>query len=83
MAATLTERIAARVLAQSSAPQSQLNRAVFLGVRNEVQRALDDGWSVLAVYRTLHADGRIAFSYQAFRRYVNTLIARKPNVPKR
>lgn len=82
MAATLTERIAARVLAQSSAPKSQLNRAVFLGVRSDVQRALDDGWSVLAVYRVLHEDGRIAFSYQAFRRYVNTLIARKPNMPQ-
>lgn len=79
---TLTERIAARVLAQSTAPQSQLNRAVFLGVRNEVQRALDDGWSVLAVYRVLHEDGRIVFSYQAFRRYVSTLIVRKATMSR-
>jgi hypothetical protein len=79
---TLTERIAARVLAQSTAPQSQLNRAVFLGVRNEVQRALDDGWSVLAVYRVLHEDGRVAFSYQAFRRYVSTLIVRKATMSR-
>jgi hypothetical protein len=79
---TLTERIAARVLAQSTAPQSQLNRAVFLGMRNEVQRALDDGWSVLAVYRVLHEDGRVGFSYQAFRRYVNTLIVHKANISR-
>jgi hypothetical protein len=77
MAKSLTERIAARVMAQQSPPRSQLNRAVFLGLRDDVRQALDDGWSVLAVYRVLLDDGRIEFSYQAFRRYVNSLIGQE------
>lgn len=69
---TLSERIAERVQA-SSASTAHANRAVVVALRQEIQQALNDGWSVLAVYRTLHDEGRVAFSYQAFRRYVNQI----------
>ncbi|WP_302848337.1 TraK family protein [Methylomonas sp. LWB] len=66
------------------------NRAIFLTLRAEIKEALDDGWAVVQIYRTLHEEGKIDFSYQAFRLYVNKLILnpgqthRKPkdNKPK-
>lgn len=69
---TLSERIAERAREKSPcAPHS--NRAIILALRNDIQQALDDGWSVLAVYDTLYDEGRVTFSYQAFRRYVNRI----------
>ena len=69
---TLSERIAERACEKSPcAPHS--NRAIILALRNDIQQALDDGWSVLAVYDTLYDEGRVTFSYQAFRRYVNQI----------
>lgn len=69
---TLSERIADRVKNKTTA-SPHANRAVVLALRNDIQLALDDGWSVLAIYRALSDEGRIAFSYQAFRRYVNQI----------
>ena len=56
----------------------------------EVKEALDEGWTVVQIYRVLQAEGRVKFSYQSFRLYVNKLILnpgqthRKPkdNKPK-
>lgn len=68
----LTEQIAERARVKSpSAPHA--NRATVLALRDQIQQALDDRWSVLAIYQTLHEDGHVAFSYQAFRRYVNQI----------
>lgn len=79
---TLSERIAERARMKSaSAPRS--NRAIILALRNDIQQALDDGWSVLAVYQTLYDEGRVTFSYQAFRRYVNQIHLGKPSAEKR
>ena len=72
-AQTLSERIAARMLANPDCPAQHANRARFLVVRGQVQSALDDGWSVLAIYKTLYRDGAVQCSYQAFRRYVKEL----------
>ena len=46
----------------------------FLALRGEVKQAIDDGWPVKTIWETLHDEGRVAFSYQAFRGYVNRLI---------
>lgn len=76
---SLSQRIAAQVLAEATGPSGAVNRATFLGVQTEVQRAIEEGWSVLAIHRTLQEAGVITFGYQAFRRYVKTLILeRKP-----
>ncbi len=48
-----------------------------------VQQALDDGWSVLAVHQTLYGEGRVTFSYQAFRRHVNQIHLGKPSTEQR
>lgn len=77
----LSERIAERVRGKAAcAPHS--NRAVILALRTDIQQAFDDGWSVLAVYQTLHDEGRVTFSYQAFRRHVNRLLLGKPEAKK-
>lgn len=70
---TLSERIAKGVKGQ--APHS--NRAIVLALREEIQQALDDGWSILAMYQTLYEEGTLTFSYQAFRRHVNRIFVRK------
>lgn len=70
---TLSERIAEGVKGQ--APHS--NRAIVLGLREEIQESLDDGWSILAMYQTLYEEGTLTFSYQAFRRHVNRIFVRK------
>lgn len=86
---SLSDRIAKRARDKPrSAPRS--NRAVVLALRNDIQCALNDGWSVLAIYQTLADEGRVTFSYQAFRRYVNQIhlgrakeTGYKPSTPRR
>jgi len=71
---SLSLRIAARAITECGYLHGRTNRAVFLGIRDGVQKALDDGWSVLAIYNVLHDEGTVLFGYQAFRRYVNELL---------
>lgn len=75
---SLGERICKRILSDPSAPKSQKNRAAFLAYRDEIEAALADGWSILAVWRMMSDDGRITFTYQSFRKYVNRLIYKRP-----
>ena len=73
MAKSLSARIAERVARKKPAGNVR-NRAAFLALRGEVKQAIDDGWPVKTIWETLHDEGRVAFSYQAFRGYVNRLI---------
>jgi len=73
MAKNLSARIAERAAKKKRSRNAQ-NRAAFLAVRSEVMQALDDGWPVKTIWETLHEEKKIAFSYQAFRGYVNRLI---------
>lgn len=77
---SLSQRIAARTIAEPGKSSGRSNRAVFLGIQKEIQRAIEDGWSVLAIYKTLHDEGVICFGYQAFRRYVNALVFKKKDI---
>jgi CRISPR/Cas system-associated endonuclease Cas3-HD len=73
MMKSLSERIGERVRKTSPcAPHA--NRAIVLALRRDIRTALEDGWSVLAIYQTLHDEGKVSFSYQAFRRHVNRII---------
>ncbi|MGF6776035.1 TraK family protein [Paraburkholderia sp. GAS334] len=71
---SLSQRIAARAIAAPGRSPGPANRAAFLSVRDDVQRAIDDGWSVLAIYKALRDEGAVSFGYQAFRRYVRALV---------
>ncbi|MGR9117148.1 MAG: TraK family protein [Gammaproteobacteria bacterium] len=67
------ERLAKWVL-QNKKNARGYNRALFMSLRDEIKQALDDGWTVAQIYRLLHEEGKVPFSYQAFRLYVNKLI---------
>jgi Family of unknown function (DUF5338) len=73
MAKRLSVRIAERT-GRKTASRNGTNRAAFLAVRTDVKQALDDGWPVKAIWETLHEEGKIAFSYAAFCRYVKRLV---------
>jgi hypothetical protein len=77
MAKSLSARIAERVVRKKPAGNVR-NRAAFLALRGEVKQAIDDGWPVKTIWETLHDEGGVAFSYQAFRGYVNRLILSPP-----
>ena len=77
MAKSLSARIAERVARKKPAGNVR-NRAAFLALRGEVKQAIDDGWPVKTIWETLHGEGKVDFSYQAFRGYVNRLILSPP-----
>jgi Family of unknown function (DUF5338) len=77
MAKSLSVRIAERA-ARGKPSRSAQNRAVFLAMRGDVQQALNDGWPVKTIWETLHEEGKVTFSYQAFRGYVNRLVLALP-----
>jgi hypothetical protein len=77
MEKSLSERIADRVLKQKSSAGDQ-NRAVFLALRDEIQKAINDGWTVMVIWKTLRTEGKVDFSYQAFRTYVKSLTTPRP-----
>jgi Family of unknown function (DUF5338) len=71
MAKSLSARIAQRKV---QGARNGKNRAAFLAVRDQVRRALDDGWSIFSIWETLHDEGKVAFSYESFRRFVNRFL---------
>ena len=77
MAKSLSARIAERIARKKPAGNVR-NRAAFLALRSEVKQAIDDGWPVKTIWETLHDEEKVAFSYQAFRGYVNRLILSPP-----
>jgi len=77
MANSLSERIAARAAKQNPSRSAQ-NRATFLALRADIKQAMEDGWPVKTVWETLQDEGKVSFSYQAFRGYVNRLILTSP-----
>lgn len=73
MAKNLSERIAER-MSKKKATESAQNRGAFLALKGEIIQAIDDRWPVKHIWETLHEEGRVTFSYQAFRNYVHSLI---------
>jgi len=71
--ASLTTRISDR-LNRKTGKSSALNRVVMLQLAVEVNEAIESGWSVLTIYKVLYEEGKVTFTYQTFRRYVNKLI---------
>jgi len=69
----LVELLAERE-AQRESKKGRSNRVIFFALQAEVKEALDAGWTVMQIYQALQTEGRIKFSYQSFRLYVNKLI---------
>jgi hypothetical protein len=81
MTKKLSERIAERATAKAQGRNAK-NKAQFLSVRNEVEEALGENWTVKDIWETLHEEGAISFSYEAFRKHVNAWKNHKPEPQK-
>lgn len=78
MSESLSSRVARFVQTQPKR-RSGRARAAVVALREEIQKALADGWSVMAIWRTLHAEGSVQVGYHAFRRYVAELLRTRPD----
>jgi hypothetical protein len=77
---TLSERIAARAVEKKPLlSNKKQNRAIFLALRPEIIKALNDGWPVKDIWETLRAEGKVAFCYSAFCGYTKKLIRTSPD----
>lgn len=74
---SLSERIAESAI-RNGAKRNDRNRAAFILVRREAIKALEDGYSLLAIWETLHDEKRIPYTYQTFRRYARFLLPNRP-----
>tara|TARA_Y100001956_G_scaffold80912_1_gene97076 strand:+ start:8678 stop:9013 length:336 start_codon:yes stop_codon:yes gene_type:complete len=76
MAKKLSERIRENI-ANKRPNKRAKNLSAFLANKEEIEAALEDKWSVKVIWETLHDEGRIGISYQAFNNYVNRHIKNK------
>ncbi|MBA4143578.1 MAG: TraK family protein [Nitrosospira sp.] len=72
----LSHRISERVRDNRSSRNAR-NLAAFLAQRDEISRALEDGWTVYQIWETLHAEQKIAASYNTFCNQVKRLILKR------
>ncbi|GEM_PF-1675921 len=66
----LSQRMAENAVKKNKS-NARFNLAMFLLLRDEINEALDDGWSVKYVWEVLSEEGKISFSYQTFLNFVN------------
>ena len=74
MSKKLTELIALAEMQRRQQGTGIKNRSAFLALRNDIKEAILDGWALKQIYRTLHTQQKISFSYQTFVNYANELI---------
>ena len=74
MSKKLTELIAEEETKRKQKGTGVKNRVVFLALREDIKEAMKDGWALKQIYRTLHTQKNITFSYQTFVNYANDLI---------
>ena len=79
MAKNLSERIAERVK-KDPGKSKRSNRMIFVALRGEIEKALNDGWTVKVIWETLREEEKVTFSYQAFNRYVKQMIKNQPPI---
>ena len=74
MSKKLTKLIAEAELKRTQQVAGIKNRSAFLSLREDIKEAMGDGWALKQIYRTLHTQNKITFSYQTFVNYANALI---------
>ena len=62
MGNSLSERIAAKQTNRKCSDKS-VNKAAFLALKQDIDAALTDGWSIKLVWESLIEEGKISFSY--------------------
>jgi Family of unknown function (DUF5338) len=65
MSKSLSSRIAT-FMEKQPARRSGKTRASVIALREEIQKALNDAWSVKAIWQTLRAEGSVQVGYHAF-----------------
>ncbi len=73
MAKSLEERVAERI-SREGPVNRRSQRAAFLALKDEIGRAINAGWPVKDIWKTLHGEDKIQVTYQAFVKYVNRFI---------
>jgi len=73
MAKSLSLRIRERAANRHDRPREH-NRAVVLALQREICQARAEGWALRTIWRTLHEEGAVRMSYQAFRLHVNRMV---------
>lgn len=63
-------RLARRLAAHPHANRLRRHTATILALRDEIQDALDDGWSRHAIWEALFEEQRVAIKYHSFLRYL-------------
>lgn len=76
MQKNLSHRILQRVRDNRSSRNAR-NLAAFLALREEINSALEHGWTVYQIWDTLHAEQKIAASYNTFCNQVRHLIVKR------
>lgn len=71
---SLSARVAQFVKSQPTSRRSGRARAAVIAQRDEIARAIADGWAVKTIWQTLQADGSVTVGYHAFRRQVAELL---------
>ena len=80
MSKKLTDLIAEQETKRKQQGTGVKNRVLFLALREDIKEAMKDGWALKQIYRTLHSQKNITFSYQTFVNYANELILKpKPS----
>lgn len=66
----LSQRMAENAVKKNKR-NARFNLAMFLLLRDEINEAINDGWSVKYIWEILSEEGKITFSYQTFLNFVN------------
>lgn len=69
MEKNILERLADKT-AKSGSLHAKRNLAVFLVLRDQINLAINSGWSVKDIWELLHDEGKMVISYQVFLRLV-------------
>lgn len=65
----ISERLAEK-MAKSDTRHAKRNLAIFFVLRDEINSAINKGWSVKDIWQLLHEEKKIEISYQVFLRLV-------------
>ncbi|WP_115705381.1 TraK family protein [Legionella sainthelensi] len=58
------------VITGEQSPKRTKSKVEFLALREEISEALEKGWSLTAIWETLHDEGSFTATYNTFRLYV-------------
>jgi len=73
----MTKRLSERIAMQMKSDARKISghsRAVFLSLKDEIEEAVSDGWTLKAIWAILYKEGKIKFKYGMFRRYAQQIL---------